>query len=95
MSQPDNAAPAPVPAHAESPLSKRRSAWLTEHFFDSYVRWREACVEVQMTYQRWDRAERQDRGLAFAAYCAALDREGQAASVHADSADAVREFAGD
>jgi hypothetical protein len=95
MSPPDNAASAPAPDQTESALSNRRSAWLTEEFFDSYVRWREACVEVHLAYQRWDSADRPDRSLAFAAFSAALDREGQAASVHADSADAVRAFTDD
>jgi hypothetical protein len=95
MSSPDNAASAPAPAHLASALGNRRSAWLKEDFFDSYVRWREACVEVDLAYQRWDGAERRDRGLAFAAFHAALDREGQAASVHGDCAEAARAYTGE
>jgi hypothetical protein len=95
MRWPDNPAAGSASAELESPLGKRRSARLKEDFFDSYVRWREASAEVDLAYQRWDSADRQDRDLAYAAFCAALDREGHAASVHADCADAVRAYTGD
>jgi hypothetical protein len=91
MSCPEKPAPATDAARFRSELGDRRSAWLREDFFESYVRWREACEEVRLAYERWDSADRWDRGLAFGAFCAALDREGQAARVHADCARAIRE----
>jgi hypothetical protein len=71
-------------------LSDRLSAWLRRDFLDSYVRWREACEDVRLAYERWGSAERLDHGLAFAAFCAALDREGHAARVHASRAGQIR-----
>jgi hypothetical protein len=90
MIWPEQPGPATDSSQIKPELSERRSAWLKQDFFDSYVRWREACEEVRVAYERWDSSDRRDRGLAFAAFCAALDREGHAASVHADSARAVR-----
>lgn len=74
------------PAHIKRKLGGRLSAWLKTDFFNSYVRWREACDEVRLAYERTGTAEQEDRGLAFAALCAALDREEHAARVHADRA---------
>jgi hypothetical protein len=91
MSFPENPAPPTGAAHVRSDLGARRSAWLREDFFESYVRWRQACEEVRQAYEHWSGAERCDRGLAFAAFCAALDREGQAANVHAECARTIRE----
>ena len=45
-----------------------------------YVAWREETGTVETAYRNWLRAERQERDLAFAAYCAALDREEYAAA---------------
>ena len=50
---------------------------------DAYVDWREECYALQSAYDRWSRAEVEDRGLRFAAYAAALDREEQASSAYA------------
>jgi hypothetical protein len=73
-------------ADVELNLGGRRSAWLRTDFFDSYVRWRKACEEVRLAYERWRTPESRDSGLTFAAYRAALDREEHAARVHADCA---------
>jgi hypothetical protein len=70
-------------AHLKERLGGRVSAWFRPDFLDSYVRWREACEEVRLAYERSGTAERADSGLAFAAFCAALDREEHAARVHA------------
>jgi hypothetical protein len=46
---------------------------------DEYVRWREACVAVDVAYDIWSSAGREEWRLAATAYVAALDREEQAA----------------
>jgi hypothetical protein len=48
-------------------------------FLESYVCWREASETVRTAYDRWRRGRPRDRGPAFAAYRAALDREERAA----------------
>jgi hypothetical protein len=62
-------------------LTKRRSAFADE-FFESYLRWREACEDVRAAYGRWADCKPQQRGLTFATYRAALEREEHAASIH-------------
>ena len=52
---------------------------------DSWVCWREACEDVRSAYERWGGAEPVQRGLAFENYRAALEREEQAALIHAIS----------
>ena len=51
-------------------------------FVDSYISWREACEQVRDAYDRWRRSPVSDRGHAYAAYSAALEREGFAADIH-------------
>jgi hypothetical protein len=63
--------------------------WLVDRFLQSYVLWRERCAEVAVTYESWAGAARSDRGAAFAAYRAALDREDGAARVHQQYATRV------
>jgi hypothetical protein len=77
-------------AHEDLELAGRLSAWHSQEFLTSYVRWREACEEVRVAYERSETAERPDRRLAFAAYCAALDREEHTARLHADTHAKVR-----
>ena len=62
-------------------LPKRRSASV-DAFIDSYVCWREACEDVRTAYRRWLNCDAGERGLGFAAYRAALEREEHASSVH-------------
>ena len=64
-----------------SRLLKRRSAFADE-FINSYVCWREACEDVRTAYRRWLNCDAGERGLGFAAYRAALEREEHASSVH-------------
>jgi hypothetical protein len=59
-------------------------------FLDSWVCWREACEDVRTAYERWARCKAPQRGLAFASYGAALDREDQAARVYSVRTDRVR-----
>jgi hypothetical protein len=49
---------------------------------DSYVAWREACVDVRTAYDRWSGSESACRGLSFAAYMAALEHEEHAADAY-------------
>ena len=49
---------------------------------DTYVAWREECTVLKRAYERWTGSERAERGLAYAAYRAALDREEKAATVY-------------
>jgi hypothetical protein len=67
--------------------------WLIDRFLQSYVLWRERSAEVAVTYQSWARAAHSDRGAAFAAYRAALDREDGAARVHQEYAKRVGDSA--
>jgi hypothetical protein len=62
---------------------------LVDNLFESWVCWREACEAVDSTYARWQQCEAAQRGLAFAGYQAALDREDQAAQLHAICAGRV------
>jgi hypothetical protein len=61
----------------------------TDALLEQYVSWREECEFVRLAYQRWDRAEGSDSGLAYAAYLAALDREEHAACTYADQVGSV------
>jgi hypothetical protein len=66
---------------------------LADEFFESYLRWREACEDVRTSYRRWDESEPHLRGLGFVLYCAALEREEHAASLHSDSAERLAALA--
>jgi hypothetical protein len=52
---------------------------------DAYHEWREHADGVADSYERWSAASRSERGLRFAAYAAALDREEIAARAYAES----------
>lgn len=56
---------------------------LIDRLLALYCDWREECTEVQAAYERFSRASTPDRGLAFAAYTAALDREDSASEEYA------------
>jgi hypothetical protein len=47
---------------------------------DNYVSWRDESCAVAETYRAWNAAGRGERGVAFARYAAALQREENAAS---------------
>jgi hypothetical protein len=51
--------------------------------------WLVAQAEVELTYREWSAASRAERGERYAAYRAALDREGQAAVVLKVAVDAM------
>jgi hypothetical protein len=63
---------------------------LVADFMDSWVCWHEACDDVRSAYERWGDCDESERGLAFASYRAALDREDQAARVHSVWTDRLR-----
>ena len=70
---------------------EQASRSLVDKFIESWVCWREACEAVHSAYARWQQCEAAQRGLAFAGYRAALDREDQAALVHSMCAGRVHE----
>lgn len=60
-----------------------RDRRLGDALIDRYVDWREECVAVQLAYEGWRKASKDDRAAAFAAYSAALDREERASDAYA------------
>jgi hypothetical protein len=55
-----------------------------------YCDWREESAGVQAAYERFSSAPASDRVLAFAAYIAALDREGSAAQAYEAQISEIR-----
>jgi hypothetical protein len=78
-------------SYPHSPNEQQTLRPLVDKFIESWVRWRESCEAVHSAYARWQQCEASERGLAFEAYRAALDREDQAAHVHSICAGRVRE----
>jgi hypothetical protein len=66
-----------------SRLARWRSA-STDELLESYVCWREACEDVRTAYRRWASCTSGERGLGFAAYRAALEREERASGIHSE-----------
>jgi hypothetical protein len=75
---------------AQAQLAADPSDPLADELFDSWVCWREACEDVRRAYDCWGKCNARQRGLAFAIYSAALDREDRAASVHSVWTDRAR-----
>ena len=63
--------------------TRERERRLADALIDLYVAWREECSAVQLAYEQWREAAREDREAAFAAYNAALDREERASDMYA------------
>ena len=64
-------------------MSKLRTKRMVDRLMEAYVRWREACLQVNEAYACWT-SERGIRAtVAFGSYMAALDREGDAADAYA------------
>ena len=57
---------------------------LIDDLMNVYVEWREECIALRETYERWAGGPVAEREMAFAAYLAALEREEQASAVYAD-----------
>jgi hypothetical protein len=74
---------------AESMLGAGIAAWRADAFVEGYVCWREASEAVRAAYDHWRGGQRGDRGLAFAAYTAALDQEEHAARMFRERAELV------
>ena len=72
-------------------VTRKRPSKLLDGFLDSYVSWREACEQVRDAYDHWRRSPVSDRGQAYAAYSAALEREGFAADIHSSWATRLGE----
>ena len=70
-----------------SALAKRRLVRERFEFAQSWACWRDACDDLRGAYSCWKGSLPAQRGLAFASYRAALEREEHAARVHADSAE--------
>jgi hypothetical protein len=82
------ARPEPQPQPEPQPEPQQEQvALIADEFFDSYLRWREACEDLRTAYDRWDKCEPPQRFLAFDGYRAALDREESAAHTHSDLAE--------
>ena len=62
------------------PVASPASTVLIDAVLDGYGAWREENAAAETAYRNWLRAGRGERGLAFAAYSAALDREELAAA---------------
>lgn len=64
-------------------MSAQSQAELVDRLIDLYCDWRTECSEVRAAYEEFAAAPAQQGALAYAAYCAALDREESAASEYA------------
>jgi hypothetical protein len=63
--------------------TRERERRLADALIDLYVSWREECSAVELAYERWREAAKEDRETAFVAYNLALDREERASNVYA------------
>jgi hypothetical protein len=84
-----NAAAAQRAARDSSPFAQIGLTHLVDEMIDGYVSWREACAAVDIAYDNWTRAAREDDELAFTAYRAALDREERAAAGYQTLAERI------
>jgi hypothetical protein len=57
---------------------------LIDALMDLYCEWREECAGVHVAYARFCDVASAERTLAYAAYTAALDREGAACQCYAE-----------
>jgi hypothetical protein len=62
---------------------------LIDDLMETYVDWREECIALRNSYERWSNAPAEEREPAFSAYRAALDREEQASVVFAERTESV------
>lgn len=61
-----------------------------DELLERYICWREECRTIRLAYRRWADSPRGERGLTYAAYLAALDREEHAAGAYPDQTDRLR-----
>jgi hypothetical protein len=64
-----------------------------DEMLERYISWREECCAVRLAYQRLADSDRRERGLAYAVYLAALDREERAARTYAGHVERARRIA--
>jgi hypothetical protein len=57
-------------------------AHLVDRMLELYCDWRTECEAVRAAYRRFSSAQPSERALAFAAYSAALEREGSASEAY-------------
>jgi hypothetical protein len=67
--------------------------WAIDEMLERYISWREECAAARTAYQQWADSERRERGLAYAGYLAALDREERAARTYAGHVERVSRIA--
>lgn len=79
---------APAGSGAHQPHSE-----LVDVFLVRYIEWREACGDLRATNALWAAADRGHASSAFAAHCAALEREEAAAAAYATAATAIADCA--
>jgi hypothetical protein len=65
-------------------MSPEPPARLVDDAIEAYVEWREECVCVRTSYERWTGSTNAEAGSAFSAYRAALEREERASQVYAE-----------
>jgi hypothetical protein len=84
--------PAPISTRkrAEAEFADDLSHSLVDMVFDCWVFWRGACEDVRSAYEQWGNCDAPERGLAFASYRAALDREDHAARVYSEWTNRLR-----
>jgi hypothetical protein len=68
------------------------AARLADETIERYVAWREESAAVRLGYGQWSSAAWAERAGCFAAYTAALDREGCAAEAYAESVRRLSRF---
>ena len=67
--------------------------WAIDEMLECYISWREECAAVRAAYQQWADSDRRERGLVYAGYLAALDREERAARTYAGHVERVSRIA--
>jgi hypothetical protein len=70
-----------------------RHTLLIDETVEAYVDWREESAVVWDAYEQWEWASAADARLAFAAYCAAVEREERASNVYDRPGDEARRHA--
>jgi hypothetical protein len=68
---------------------------LVDRLLELYCGWRTENAAVRAAYEHLSHARGHDRGHAFVAYCAALDREASTARLYESQVRLVESFAGD
>jgi hypothetical protein len=70
--------------HQVEKAYSRTRAELIDEIVERYLDWREQCIAVAETYERWSNGSIANRNLAFEVYKAALDLEEHASLIYAE-----------